>query len=178
MSGGIGRLEPITTIPDPLPGADPESLVEVRILRAPLRLWDRARQHTEGLVREFNLLIIGIDQADGSDRHRVPFRLVEVANSLRARYAGISDAQETELDDALERGEATRDFTYLVPRHVADACQQLLDLLDEADAYCADGELMTLVAPPDQREFRRWYLQEFIRQINGVLPTPWPGTLD
>jgi hypothetical protein len=168
----------VTTIPDPPTTGGRDALVEVRLLRAPLRVWDRARQHTEGLIREFTLLVIGLDQAERPSEHHVPFRLVEVADGLRARYAGISEAQEAELDDALERGETSREFTYLVPPEVADACQQLQDLLDEADAYCADGELITLVAPLDQREFRRWYLQEFVRQIDGEPPMPWPGGLD
>lgn len=99
----------VVTIPDvpPLPGA--EALHEVRVLRAPVRVWDRASQHTAELMREFTLL----------------------------------------------------------------------RLLDAADDYCTSGDqLMTLVSPPGQQAFRRWYLLEFVRQLEGQPPLPWPGPTD
>jgi hypothetical protein len=170
-------IEPISTIPDDPGPQAANDLVEVHVVRAPLLLWERAVRHTDELIREFTLLVIGLRQADSAHVHHVPVRLVELADSLRARYAGISDAQTEELYDALDSGQICRDFTYRVPAGVAEACRQLEDLLDEADAYCAAGELMTLVTPEDQQEFRRWYLGEFVRQVAGEPPTPWPGPL-
>jgi len=153
-----------------------QPLIEVSVCRAPLRLWDRSREHIDGLLREFTLIVIGLEQ-DREHVHHVPYRLIQVADELRDRYAGLSTAQTAELDDALDRGEVARDFTYLVPAEIADVCKELQDLLDEADVYCAEGELMTLVSPPEQRSFRHWYLQEFVRQIAGEPPLPWPGSL-
>lgn len=156
-----------------------EPLVTVRVLRAPVLLWERASIHTAELVREFSLLMIGLRDRDGPPQQQgTPQRLVELSSDLRARYAGISEAQAQELEDCLAAGETSHDFTYCVPAGVARACQELLDLLDEADLYCERGALITLVSPADQREFRRWYLHEFVRQINGQSPTLWPGSLD
>jgi hypothetical protein len=48
-------------------------------------------------------------------------------------------------------------------------------MLDEADEYCRRGEhLLTLETPPELVRFRRWYLQEFVNQIAGAAPEPWP----
>ncbi len=48
-------------------------------------------------------------------------------------------------------------------------------MLDEADAYCRQGShLLTLQTPPDQRAFRTWFLAEFLSQLAGGPPTPWP----
>lgn len=184
-------------------GPQGEPLLSVTILGAPMRVWERSRIHTAELVREFSLLTIGrassataagggsaAGGAGGSDGRQgsgaeepggaadlaaVPGRLVQLAGDLQARYAGITEAQEDELEGALAAGELTRDVTYRVPAAVAQACQQLLDLLEEADAYCEHGDLLTLVSPHDQREFRRWYLSEFIGQVGGAAPRRWHG---
>jgi hypothetical protein len=176
----------VVTLPDPgaaVVGPDGEPLLAVQLLGAPVRLWARASVHTTELVREFSLLTLGQataggDRDGGAAAAHVPARLVELASDLQARYAGITDAQENELEDALSAGDRTRDFTYRVPSSVAVACRQLLDLLDEADVYCSQGDLLTLVSPVDQQEFRRWYLGEFISQVGGAPARPWPGPAD
>jgi hypothetical protein len=167
----------VATLPDPLAGPDPERLHEVRVLRAPVRLWDRSSQHTTELMREFALLRIG--QESGTTRHHVPVALLALVADLRERYAGTSSAQEAELQAAVDSGERSHDFTYRVPASAGQACLDLLDLLDAADAFCAEGtELITSPAPADQVAFRRWYLLEFVRQLAGDAATPWPGGLD
>jgi hypothetical protein len=49
-------------------------------------------------------------------------------------------------------------------------------MLDEADEFCRRGRhLLTLETPPELVVFRKWYLQEFIDQIErGAEPTAWP----
>lgn len=73
----------------------------------------------------------------------------------------------------------TLEVTYHVTPSAAQACRDLLAGLDEADAFCSAGQrLITLASPPDQIAFRHWYLGEFIAQLAGGAPTPWPGSLD
>ena len=48
-------------------------------------------------------------------------------------------------------------------------------MLDEADEYCRRGDhLLTLATPPEELRFRRWFISEFVDQVNGAPPTPWP----
>ena len=165
----------VRTIPDSEHVAPGVELITVHVLAAPVLVWDRASAHTADLLREFALLTIG---AENGLTRGVPGELLELVAELRARYAGISADQTAELDRAVEAGECSRDFTYRVPVAVSEACAPLLALLDAADEYCAGGrELMTLVSPGDQRDFRHWYLGEFIRQIAGEAPQPWTGPL-
>lgn len=163
-------------VPDPRlapPGAT--DLVEVRVLRSPLLLWQRASEHTDDLLREFALIRFGAAQ----DGYAVSSRLSELIGDLQARYAGISAEPERQRLAALDAGELSLDLTYRTPVEAAQACTDLLARLEEADEYCRAGDqLITLAAPPDQVAFRRWYLGEFIRQIDGEPPTPWPGSLD
>lgn len=167
----------VVTIPDNPPEVDRARLHEVLILGAPLRLWKRSSLHTADLMREFALLLIG--RESGTTSHEVPHALLQLVADLRTRYAGVSSAQTAQLEAAVEAGELTLDVTHHVPPEVGDACQTLLDLLEAADGYCAAGtELLTLVSPPDQQAFRRWYLLEFVRQVQGQPPLAWSGSTD
>lgn len=148
------------------------ALHAVEVLGAPVQLWVESAEHIEELMREFALLRIG--SAAGTTRP-VPQRLLDLVAQVRLRYAGSSTAQELEFDAAVEAGRATIDLSYRVPDGAGQACQELSDLLDEADAFCQQGGMITLVAPAEQAAFRRWYLGEFARQEAGEPPTPWPA---
>lgn len=146
-------------------------LVTIRLLRFPLDLSEQSTEHFEGLKREFALLTIRHDEpAD------VPKRLLELVDALTDRYAGMTEDTNRERDEAIERGEKELDeLVYVVPPQVADACIELSGLLDEADEFCRQGEvLLTLATPPVSIAFRRWYLGEFVAQTRGLPPLPWP----
>lgn len=145
-------------------------LIEVRILSLPVPVLQQAREHGDGLMREFALIELG-----EADHHAVPKRLLELGDELRGRFSGFTAGTEAELAAAEASGLPEVDLTYRIPPEVADACIRLGTLLDEADAYCRSGKhLLTLVTPPEALAFRRWFLDEFIRQIGGEEPTPWP----
>ncbi len=171
------RPDAMVTIPDPPAEPSSEELFTVRVLGAPVRLWDRSAQHTAELMREFTLLQLG--SSAGSSERPISVALLGVMAELHARYAGASAKQEAEFESAVEAGHRVHDFTYRVPAGTGPACERLLELLDAADVHCLRGdELMTLVAPEDQRRFRAWYLREFARQIDGAPPIPWEGPAD
>ncbi len=129
-----------------------------------------AREHSDGLMREFQLLAIGNPEAAD-----VPKRLGQLAERLSTDYAGFTVAAEAALADAEAAGTAELDLTYRLPHEVAGAAAELGDLLDEADRFCASGEyLLTLVTPPEALAFRRWFIDEVVRQIGGEPPVPWP----
>lgn len=150
--------------------AAPE-LVTIRLLRFPLDLSEQSSEHFEGLKREFALLTIRQDEPA-----EVPTRLLELVDALTERYSGMTENTNRERDEAIERGETVLDeLVYIVPAQVADACIELSGILDEADEYCRQGEvLLTLATPPTSVAFRRWYLGEFVAQARGLAPLPWP----
>lgn len=144
-------------------------LHEVRLLGFPLPLHARAQEHHEELMREFQLLALDPEAAQS-----VPRRLVDLIDDLMRNYSGFTDTPNATRDEALERGEATVDLTYLVPHEVAGAAARLDAMLDEADAFCRDGDrLLTLAAPADATALRHWQLSEFTNQIAGAAPVAW-----
>lgn len=151
--------------------SDAPGLVNVRILSLPVEVLQRAREHGDGMMREFALI-----QLSETDHPGVPRRLLDLADELRGRFSGFTSGTDAELAAAEASSASEVDLQYLIPPEASEACVRLGDLLDEADRYCRAGQhLLTLVTPPEELAFRRWYLGEFIRQIAGEQPTPWPG---
>lgn len=153
-----------------------QDLRTVLLLRYPLRLWVRAQEHYDGLMREFTLLAIG---QQAGQVHHVPARLLDLVARLTAQYANASAAPDAVREAAVERGDRSVDLTYRTPVEARAATRALQAMLAEADEYCRAGdELLTLAAPADIAAFTDWYLEEFLHQLDGGAPRPWPGSLD
>jgi hypothetical protein len=149
-----------------------EPLVDVHLLRYPLRLGARTSEHYEEVFREFAILAGATPEAtDG-----VPARMLALVEALGRRYARQQD-HEIEREEALLRGETCRDMVIHVPPSVAEASRVLDGMMDETDAFCRDGTLLTLAPPDDIVAFRKWYLAELVSQLEGGSAQPWPGDL-
>jgi hypothetical protein len=155
--------------------ADYSETVSVELLNFPLQVFAVARQHHDELLREFALLALSPPQ----DRpgHTVPKRLLDLIDTLGVRYAGVGNRTDAERDDAVARGDTAMDLTYVAPRSVGEAMRQLHELMEQADEFCRDGQMLTLAATPLERDFRTWFTQEFISQADGLPPVPWSGLL-
>jgi len=150
--------------------SDAPDLVEVRLLAVDLADLHSAEAHHDELFREF-ALIAGAEPSPG---HAVPARLLALIDELNARYAGFTTGPQAELAEAAERGDKDLDISFYVPRDIGDAIIRFSDLLTAADDYCRQGELLTMAPPPEAVAFRNWYLGEFVAQVRGSDPTPWP----
>lgn len=149
-------------------------LVPVLLLGFPLLVHDRARQHSDGLHREFRLIV---EQAR-VDEDSVPVRLLELSTVMSGRYGGFTEAQEDVIEQGIAEGQTTLDeLRFDVPQHAGAAAVQLGAILDEADQWCREGMLLLHETPADIVDYRRWYLKNFIEQCAGEPPTPWAGPL-
>lgn len=136
----------------------------------PVELYMRTRERAEALLREFAI----VAESDPDERESTPGRLLELVEELRSRYSGFTDDIQLRIEDALGRGEQSIDLELDVPEELRDDAARLAALLDEVDDFCRNGALLTLAAPPPLRNLRTWYLREFVRQLDGAPPTPWP----
>lgn len=146
------------------------ALRDVQMLALPVELQARAEQWHEDLMREFAL----IDLQDDNGQPSVPSRLLALVTEMRDKYEAFGDSARGQLAAARERGDASVDVTYTMPADAADAVEHFDELLDEADAFCRRGDLLTLAAPAELAAFRRWFLHELTVQLRGGEPTPWP----
>jgi hypothetical protein len=140
----------------------------VHFVNFPLREGMLARQHVEAMFREFAIIAAG-----GGDQADVPKRLLEIAELHRERYAGLNPDADSAVDEAMQRGDDYIDFDVTVPDQIRDDTLNLAPVLLEVDAYCRDGEMLTLSPSDEVRSFWVWFLTEIVRQVNGELPTSW-----
>ena len=147
-----------------------EELCTVELQRVPLALRALSAEHGDELAREFEYLDAGDDT--------VPKRLLALAAETRELYGGYVAAPTGRLAEAAEAGLDTVDSVFQVPASSAAVAARLIQLLDEADRYCREGShLLTLATPPAAAAYRRWMLDEFVRQIAGEAPRPWSDEL-
>jgi hypothetical protein len=151
----------------------PTDLATIHLLGAPVRVWAKADERFQDLLREFALMQFGHDAGQA-----VPARLLALSKQLTGQYSGLTAANAARREAALDEGRDRIDLTYEVPVQVRDACAALQRLLEETDEYCRSDQLLTLATPPEQREFRDWFLGQFMAQIDGAPPRPWTGPLD
>jgi hypothetical protein len=157
---------------------DDRDLVTVRLLGVPVRLWCRATEQHDELLREFSLLSFGIEEG-ATKLDDLPTRLITLVRELRTRHGGGRERDDGTRQAALARGDTTVDLTYEVAATVGDAGQALTALLEEVDEYCrSDSYLLTLAPDDSVIAFRHWYVEEFTRQVKGLPPRPWIGPLE
>lgn len=154
------------------------ALQPVRMLQLPVQVWAASQEHHDELMREFTLMTAGFQDHEG-DAPPVPVRLLRLVEHLTASFSGSSDEQRGRLFAAAARGDEVMDvLEYSLPEAAGPACEQLAQLLDEADEYCRAGRhLLTLSTPQELRVFRSWYLGQIREQLSGAAPEPWPDHL-
>jgi len=146
-----------------------DEVVHVRLPRVPVRVWQRASAHQDAIKREFEIIMADLP------KNSVPHQLAGLIAEFDDRFGGVADPTWEDMYAAAERGDEEVTLVFEVPTAVADAAARLLQMLDRVDAFCLEGEdLLSLTTPPDLVSFRRWFLGEFIRQIDkGLPPRNW-----
>jgi len=156
--------------------ADADEVRTVWLLAMPTALFLRAREHHDDLIREFALM--AIRQADGTGGATTPPQLADLVEILGHEYGGSASRDHPERDAAIERGDATVDVRYDMPVSMRADLVRLSELMDAADEFCRQEKLLTLPRDATVAAFGRWYTGEFLRQLDGLPPTPWTGPLE
>jgi hypothetical protein len=123
-------------------------------------------QYHDELIRELHLIQAG-DSAEG--------RLAEVTRTLLAEFTSFSPGIRAAIDDAAERGETVIDIDVRVPVHLRAWLEHFRDHFREIDLYCQAGFLLSLGSPAVAVACREWFLGQFIEQLDGQSPTPYPS---
>lgn len=153
--------------------AEDVKVVGTAVLRDyPLRLWLRQQEHSDGLLREFQLLLGG--QEAGSTASP-PAQLVQLAEMFTTRFGALISAINDERHAAVDRGLDRMDSHVPMPEGTPELLDQVAHVMRVVDDYCSAGDLLTLARPPELITFFDWTRQELTAQYGGADPTPWPG---
>jgi anti-sigma regulatory factor (Ser/Thr protein kinase) len=163
-----GEMVDLTGTVEDVGAGDVDDLVTIRLLGMPIRVFAHYRLWYAELRRELRLLAL----SHGSE--------YPVAEELSALTAEVERERRQargpdRLDAALAHGLDRADLVYQVPPSAPATMTRLRDVLEEADAFCAEQRLLTAAPTPQLVAVRTWYLGEFERQGRGEQPVPWPG---
>jgi hypothetical protein len=161
---------------NPSPGPAPAGLSRsgplgaVRLLGYPVREGRRLREHQEEVLRECRLL--QLPDADGPEH--VTARLVRLSALLAAEYEAELSEPARRLVEAFLSGQASVDLTYPLRPDTRTMVEAWQAARRELDRYGQQEDLLTLATPPDLARLADWVVQEFLRQLDGHPPRPWP----
>ncbi|WP_242423776.1 SpoIIE family protein phosphatase [Frankia sp. EI5c] len=149
--------------PDPPPGS-PE-LVTVRLGDIPTELLLAAKNHVDGLVREFALATAG---AESGSSEPLPGRLAELLRIVTTRFAAPREAIKRQALAAAATGAPRTQLDISLSPRSADAGEAYLAALEEIESYARAARLLTLQSPPQHIAFRRWYVRALVEQLRAV----------
>jgi len=148
----------------PPPRAPLPDDTHVRVLGVPLQAHQQFQRHYRELRREVRLLALA-HEAD----YPLAKSLSDLFGSLQRDLRKGLGAEE--IRAALRDGREVTDLEIAVPVQTVENIRRFIELLDLADEFCRQERLLSLARSPEQQEFQRWFLGEFVRQHYGAPPT-------
>jgi hypothetical protein len=143
----------------------------VRIVGLPTEAFVRAQLHVDELLHELELLQAGADAGVASP----PAGLRALMDEILADYAESRRTAWEQTELAREAGRDRFDLELTLPPEAAAATRRLVELLEQADDLCRARQLLTLAAPPEVADLRRWLAGEVASQLQrGAAPSPCP----
>lgn len=139
----------------------------------PLRLWARQQEHTQELLREFTLLLLG--KESGQTTTEAPAQLVALNDAFGRDYGPLIDRLTAERQAAYDAGADRMDSAVPMLPNIGELLEQVRVVLSAVDEYCQRGDMLALARPPELVELYDWTSRELLAQEAGADPSPWPG---
>jgi hypothetical protein len=143
----------------------------VRFVGVPVGGYLELQAHNDALFRELELISIERERDDGA---QVAAPLADLVDQLYRRFRGQRDSYRDVVAAAQARGDATVELNTTANPAAASGARGYLALLEQADALCRDGTLLTPEPSASVKSLRRWFVDEMAAQVDGAPPTP-PG---
>ncbi|WP_018637850.1 SpoIIE family protein phosphatase [Parafrankia elaeagni] len=163
-----GDAEPpaATRAPDLAPpdAGDP-TRVTVRLGDVPTDLLLAAKNHVDGLMREFTLAMSG---ARNGSSGPLPGRLADLLRIVTTRFAEPREAIRRLALTAAAGGAPRTTLDLKLSATSAEAGDAYLTALEEIESYARAARLLTLQSPPQHVAFRRWYVRSLVDQLRAL----------
>jgi hypothetical protein len=145
---------------------------EAVLANYPVALGAAQNERTNDLLREFQLM-----GAAGTHEGALPAlaRLEALAKDMMVKYGPQLIEPAAELQRAISAHEATTVLRYPLVPITRSIILDYAHMMEDIDAYCRDAALMTLQPSPEIYALRRWTVEEFVRQYDGLAARPWAG---
>ncbi|WP_369056570.1 ATP-binding protein [Kineococcus terrestris] len=152
-------------------GTDPAPGPPLRLLRYPVEVGIRMREHRETVLRELQLLGL---PGGNRDADAVGATAQEVRQLLDAVYGGPLSRAEADKLRAAAEGRAEVDLEYDRFPDQRSFVERWRRLVAEVEELGRARDVAVLATPGDVSALERWVCEEFLRQLDGEGPRPWP----
>jgi anti-sigma regulatory factor (Ser/Thr protein kinase) len=156
------------------PGADRAGTGE-----QPMQVWLRGvppfvvqhyRKRWLELVREMQLVALG----EPSAQQQMAQRFCDAAQAVQSDLYLI-ERSATQLAPVVSDDRTAVDAVFEVRPSMRNALVEIRDMARELEREWAGIQLLFVHPGKQAVQLREWWLGEFIAQIDGAEPTPWPG---
>lgn len=145
----------------------PDDAVEVVLFGIDLPLQRQVSLQYAELRRELRLLALA---------HEDDYPLAADLSAMFTSFEGLFHPEYgLAMAAAFAAGVETIDVSVPMSPSAAPAFETMLEMFELADSFCRGEQLLSLQRTPVQRAFQEWVLHEFIDQLRGAEPRPWPG---
>jgi hypothetical protein len=142
----------------------------VLLLNVPTDLQVHSMRHLDDLLHELHIMQAGVETGQVEPGPR----LAALMSQILEAYTPARGAVWEQTEAALAQGLEVVDIEVELPPEAASAVPALAELLDEADQMCRTLELLTLAAPPEVAELRRWVGEQIVAQVaRSEQPAPF-----
>ncbi len=155
----------VTGLPEPVDRPSRDTVL-VKLLGAPIRALAEFEAHYRELRREVRLLALAHEE-----KYPLAKSLADLFGSLQREVQDGLDAEQ--LLRARQEGRESVDLVVPVSPSQAETMGRFVELLDFADAFCRQQQLLGLARTPSQVRFQTWFFTEFARQGSGRSARPW-----
>jgi GAF domain-containing protein len=124
-----------------------------------------AKAHVENVIRE---LTLAASTSAAGNALAAPAQLAELLRDVVTNFAEVRQSIKRQALAAAARGDDRVSLRLMLPLKMATAGERYLAALDQIDEYARAARLLTVESPPDQRAFRRWYVQAIIGELQAV----------
>lgn len=107
-------------------------------------------------------------QGSDADGQPLPVAVARLVQTVTVDFADARAEIKRQALEAAARGRAFTDLEVHLPLDAADAGEQYLIALDEADRYARSARLLTLAAPTSHQVLRRWYVGSLVEQLRAI----------
>lgn len=153
------------------PDAPVDPAAEAAVLFGyPVVIGGAMNERTVDLLRELQLVT---GDGTGDADHGVASELDALAAYTTRSWATRLAEPNVVLRHALEAGLATTDLEYPMAAGMRSSVLEYARMMETIDDYCRRAALMTLAPTAEVYALRRWTVEEFVRQYDGLVPRPW-----
>lgn len=146
-----------------------EQAVQVKLLQSPLGAMGRSAEYYDSVYRQFRYLL----EVDPAQSDKVPGRLLSFMARLAQAAPAIGQEAGPRWERAIREGRDRVDLVFDVPVSALPEIERFDELLDQADAYCRERDLLAQSGADEVIAVRKWAFQEILRQSRGNAPEPW-----